>query len=72
MLKFLSVGYDASEIRLHPCGKLLGVNHLTMKKGRENALSLVSEFRMSPGIKFMLINKFKLTYKKFLIFQKQH
>tara|TARA_B110000977_G_scaffold197271_1_gene279377 strand:+ start:795 stop:956 length:162 start_codon:yes stop_codon:yes gene_type:complete len=50
LLKFLSVGYDASEIRLHPCGKLLGVNHLTMKKGRENALSLVSEFRMSPGI----------------------
>jgi hypothetical protein len=50
LLKFLSVGYDASEIRLHPCGKLLGVNHLTMKKGRENALSLVSEFRMSPGV----------------------
>ena len=45
LLHYLSVSFESSDVRLRPCGQLLGVNHLTMKSGRLNALSLVSDFR---------------------------
>ena len=47
LLHYLSVSFDCDDIRLRPCGQLLGVERLTMKAGRLNALSLVSDFRNS-------------------------
>ena len=36
---------DSSDKRLFPCEPLLGVSHLSMKKGRENKVSLLSQHR---------------------------
>lgn len=45
LLHYLSVSFESSDVRLRPCGQLLGVNYLTMKSGRLNALSLLSDYR---------------------------
>ena len=40
---------NLSDHRLNSCGPLLGVSHLSMKKGRENILSLFSQYSLDES-----------------------
>ena len=44
LLKFFESKVDSSDPRLRPCGPLVGVKKLAQRIGRQNALSLVTDF----------------------------
>ena len=44
LLKFFENTVDTSDPRLRPCGPLIGVKKLAQRIGRQNALSLVTDF----------------------------
>ena len=71
VLRFLrdKLMIDSSDNRLFPCGPLLGVSHLSMKNGRENIVSLLSQHRAliyQPVISTLLQIKLHLLYKHFI------
>ena len=47
LLYFFRNTVDHSDPRLQPCGPIIGVKKLAMKTGRQNALSLVTDFLKS-------------------------
>lgn len=47
LLHYFGNTTDLSDTRLQPCVPVLGVKRLTMRSGRQNALSLVTDFLAS-------------------------